>query len=259
MRYKIFALAFALTFVALATVCSVNARMQSSKPLKNGDVIRMIKSGMSEEVVIQVIGNSAHEFDTSGAGLLALKKHGVPDPVIEAMVSLSSPKPNAEPSVNTDALAGTVTLIDGTKREPMRATVPSAIHTSTGTMKILKPLVKAKVLQVLSEPRAKLRITNPTPIFEVTLPLDLKPSDTIALVKLSVESKRRQVLTAGGAGPSGFSKDDLIPITIEPAGPRSTERERTYKVTTAAPLAQGEYALVVFISNYYDFALDSGQ
>jgi len=66
----------------------VEAQMQPSstgKPLTNGDVISLTKAGLSDEVIISVIQRSQQNFDLTPEALIALKKSGVSNKVIEAM------------------------------------------------------------------------------------------------------------------------------------------------------------------------------
>jgi len=56
------------------------------KPLTNPDVLTMVKSGLSSEIVIAKIKSSTCAFDTSPKTLADLKTSGVPDAVILAVV-----------------------------------------------------------------------------------------------------------------------------------------------------------------------------
>lgn len=65
-----------------------------NKPrLNNEDVVKLARSRLSESVVIRVIGAYESDFDTSCNGLLSLRKNGVGDRVLEAMLSKVSTLP----------------------------------------------------------------------------------------------------------------------------------------------------------------------
>jgi hypothetical protein len=55
--------------------------------LTNAHVVRLANSCLSDSVVVRVIGVYDTEFDTSDRGLQALKRKGVSDQVIAAMLS----------------------------------------------------------------------------------------------------------------------------------------------------------------------------
>jgi hypothetical protein len=67
----------------------VEAQMQPSttgKLLTNSDIISLTRAGLSDEVIISVIQRSQRNFDLTPEALIALKKSGVSNKVIEAMV-----------------------------------------------------------------------------------------------------------------------------------------------------------------------------
>jgi hypothetical protein len=55
--------------------------------MTNQDVIRLVKAGLSEELIIAKISKSKTKFDTSVDGLVALKQAGVSDRLIAVMVN----------------------------------------------------------------------------------------------------------------------------------------------------------------------------
>ena len=63
--------------------------------LTNKDVLDMLKAGLTPEIVVAKIKSSACSFDTSPATLEALKKAGVPDDVIVAMVQAPTATPTS--------------------------------------------------------------------------------------------------------------------------------------------------------------------
>jgi hypothetical protein len=71
--------------------------------LTNGDVIQMLKAGLSPEIVAAKIRNSVCAFDTSPKALADLKNASVPDSVVLAMVSAPPPAPSAP--ISTEEMA----------------------------------------------------------------------------------------------------------------------------------------------------------
>jgi len=72
------------------TLCAIAGATQetgpSRTPLTNRDVETLADAGFSEEFIIEMIGSSRLEFDTTAVGVADLKKHGVNEDVIRAMV-----------------------------------------------------------------------------------------------------------------------------------------------------------------------------
>jgi len=55
--------------------------------ITNQDIIKLVKAGISDDVIISKIRSSRTHFDTSVAGMIALKNAGVSDQVISVMVN----------------------------------------------------------------------------------------------------------------------------------------------------------------------------
>jgi len=84
-----------LLFIAL--LCgAIHVRAQNAAPeqLTNAKVIAMVKGGLPKAAIVKSIESKPGSFDTSTDALIALKKQGVPDDVITAMVS-KAPVPEA--------------------------------------------------------------------------------------------------------------------------------------------------------------------
>jgi hypothetical protein len=87
---KTFLISFTLAFV----VASAPARAQgqggaSTTTLTNASVIKLVRAGFREKTVIAIIGARPVSFDLSPDRLIELKKGGVPERVILAMIARS--------------------------------------------------------------------------------------------------------------------------------------------------------------------------
>lgn len=63
---------------------------QHSPLVKNQDIVKLVRSRLSESLVIHVIRVYESDFDTSSDGLLNLRKSGIGDSVIAAMLLKAS-------------------------------------------------------------------------------------------------------------------------------------------------------------------------
>lgn len=77
-----------LFILPASTMTQVEAAQ--SQAMSNEDVISLVKAGLSAEIIIAKINSSSVTFDTSAAGLQAIKAANVPDSVILAMIQASS-------------------------------------------------------------------------------------------------------------------------------------------------------------------------
>jgi outer membrane lipoprotein SlyB len=80
-----------LLFTVSSAVCAA--------PMTNDDVIKMVKGGVGDSLILQQIDRSEPAFDTSVDGVIRLKKSGVSDTVIDRMMNRrAAPAPAAAPA-----------------------------------------------------------------------------------------------------------------------------------------------------------------
>jgi hypothetical protein len=60
--------------------------LPAQQALDNASVIKLIKAGLSDDLVVTTINSSAGAYDTSANGLIALKKAGASDKILAAIV-----------------------------------------------------------------------------------------------------------------------------------------------------------------------------
>jgi hypothetical protein len=240
----------------------------ATKPLTNADVIKMLEAKLPESVIITQIQSSQTRFDTSTDAIIELHKHGVSEAVLNAMLKPpGATAPDAAAGKAVAAPAGedlnpaNVYLIDGERR---------ILLTKGGYQKMsVRPMpfgtggTKQKVK--FDGPRAELRISNPSPVFEVTIGLDVRVSENVLLVSPKVEKKERE-LEIAHFNIAGQHKGRINKVQTT-AEQKATHggRYATWHVKPAAPLAPGEYVLAVsdgsinkdWTGNYYDFGVDA--
>ncbi|MGO8818098.1 MAG: hypothetical protein ACLQVG_25925 [Terriglobia bacterium] len=81
------------------------AQKGENRELTNDDVISMVKSGLAEDTIVLSIQHSSTHFDTSPQALIALQSQGVPQKVLDAMITAGNKgnTPPAQPSAQTPA------------------------------------------------------------------------------------------------------------------------------------------------------------
>ncbi|MBK9315808.1 MAG: hypothetical protein IPM55_16415 [Acidobacteria bacterium] len=77
-------------FVLYCLLCTSIVLAQNEKaPLKNADIIEMLKAELPESTIILAIQQSPSNFDTSAQGLIQLKKEGASPKILEAILKSS--------------------------------------------------------------------------------------------------------------------------------------------------------------------------
>jgi hypothetical protein len=112
--------------------------------LTNREVVLLLNTDISPQVVVAKIRASRTNFDTSAEALRELKKEGVPDDVLVAMINASA-SPSVGPSPAAESLKSReIKLADGT---PLELQLASSISSETTkaddliTFTIIEPLI----------------------------------------------------------------------------------------------------------------------
>lgn len=105
MRLLRYCLAIVISLMAITSIQSQDKSPNSAAVMTNSDVVQMVKSGLSPELVIAKIKASKTRFDTSPVVLSELKQNGVSENILVAMVesgpvtpstTLSPPPPDSQ-------------------------------------------------------------------------------------------------------------------------------------------------------------------
>jgi hypothetical protein len=68
---------------------------QSAETFNNDSILKLVKAGMSEDVILSMVSNQPGQYTLSTDNLIALKQAGVSDKVISAMVNRNKGVPGA--------------------------------------------------------------------------------------------------------------------------------------------------------------------
>jgi hypothetical protein len=251
-----------LALVAAVGLSLPGATSLAQEVLTNDSVIQMVKAGLPEAVVIAKIKSTATKFDLKTDSLVSLKKAGVSDKVLEAMVAAgsgSAPTTGAMPAPPAPAMAAgalkntdVIYQLVGGKYVEMFAT--------SANLETNMAFFQSKSEVVLEGKKAQYRTTDKQPVFLSTYsstdaPLvRLKQGDDHNDRNLKIGSGA--FMPFGGTQKMGVRNEDKIPVTIE-RDPRGF-----YKVTPSAALPPGEYGFILATGfgagsgKIYDFGVD---
>jgi hypothetical protein len=140
---------------------SANDSQQEQTALINKDVLEMLKSGLSSEIIIAKIKNSPSKFDTSPTALQELKTANVPEAVMLAMVQAADATHANSSTLASNAEMVEVKVPDGT---PLEIELLSNISSATAKegdivdFTIVNPVVVNGVTVIEKGAPAKARI-----------------------------------------------------------------------------------------------------
>ena len=233
-----------LILVAILALCPVLI----AQALNNDAIVKLVKAGMSEDVIVATINASQGAYDTTANGLIALKTAGVSDKVVAAIVTKGL-APVAAPVAAAAAASGpalppgvdTIGIYfqakDGSWQEVMTEVVT---RKTGGALKSFATngMVKGDVNGNLKGGSSKLKVTLPAK-FIIYVQEGRSPSE-YGLIRLHAHDKDREFRTVTGGfihSSSGASRDALDFESKKIA-------TRVYQVTLDQSIGKGEYGFL---------------
>ena len=259
-----------------ATRRPVTPSAPAAAAMTNADVVKMVKAGLTDVVIVAAIRNAARTtFRLDADALIALKSSGVSDVIVTAMFDPSAqPKSAASPATMPRTSASTSGTPTPAVTEPLR---DAGIYVGTGdderalvalepttfsqgktgsvfTSAITYGIKKAKWKAIVRSATANIRITEPTPVFYFHfeqkgsglsqtggfagwLSGASSPNEFV-LAKMTAKRRERELIV-GEFGLFGSSSGTRSKDTVD----FRVEKvgPGVYKVTPSAPLEPGEY------------------
>src|SRR5215510_6109342 len=96
----------------LLTTVLLGAVSYSQTALNNDAIVKMVKAGLAEDVILNMINTQPAQFSVTADSMIALKKEGVSDKVIAAMLSKGQPAAAAPTASAAPAAAATAPAAD---------------------------------------------------------------------------------------------------------------------------------------------------
>jgi hypothetical protein len=258
----------ALVFLAF---CSFIVAQQA---LNNDAVIKLVKAGLSDDLIVSTINASPGTYNTSADGLITLQTAGASDKVVSAIVLKASGAPQ---TVQAEPIASTASA--GTNPDDPTAAHEAGIYIynpnapAGSKMSMLEPSVysqgktggifasamtygiaKIKMKAVLRGAHANARVSDPQPVFYFYFEeqsAGLSQSSTpfggtstpneYTLLKFDVKGETRETLVGSmnAYGGSGGTDDKAVTTFTY-----TKLRPGVYKVVLNAALQPGEYGFI---------------
>jgi hypothetical protein len=176
-------------FLLVIVVC---ATAQKNEVLNNKSIIELSKAGMSKKIILSKIDNSTCKFTTDTQALISLKKSGVEEDIIDAMVnkmSASSSSPATTPS------PGSVTASSKEKGGSNAVTETPAADDKSSSH--ISPLAAPKVIASLKKEGSGVYYYNPT-------------NNNIDELETTVFSQEKENGWGKAFTPGGFGKSSKV-------------------------------------------------
>jgi hypothetical protein len=228
---------FAVLFLVFASLLS------AQQLLNNEGVIKMVKAGLSEDVVIAAVTSSPGTYDTSTDALVALKSAGVGDKVVSAIVAKATAPAlaAAAPASGRPAGIDDVGVYYKDKSGAWAELMSEIVNFKTGG--VLKGMatggiVKGDINGHIQGKQAKTSITFPVSL-AVYVPEGTEITE-YQLLRLRQNGNNREFrsVTGGVYHVSGGATRDAVQFESRKIAPR------VYQITLDPSLGKGEYGLL---------------
>lgn len=146
-----------LILVLSAALCPVMMGQKSQKPLSNADVIKMVKNGLPESVILSSIQSSAAHFDLSPNGLISLHKAGVSQKIMDAMMAAGGSKPPAEAAAHPSGAAAATARAQAPPPPQTKSKIPVVLALQNGAWEKLA-VEKAQLAQTKTKPTSMAKL-----------------------------------------------------------------------------------------------------
>jgi hypothetical protein len=242
-----------LIAILLLAFCSPLIAQQA---LNNDAIIKLVKAGLSDDLIVTTINASPGSYDASANGLIALKEAKVSDKVVAAIVLKASGTAPAPAPGSSPAPAAAVPAAGATGLPPgiddvgvywkdqsgaWVAILPEIVNfQSSGKLKDIASagIVKGNLNGRIEGSRSRLNATFPV-TFAVYLPETVEITE-YQLLRLHPTADAREFLSAAGGvlhTTAGATRDavDFQPQKLAP---------RLYQITLESSAGKGEYGLL---------------
>jgi len=245
---------FPLIFLAFSPL------LVSQQSLNNDAVVKLVRAGLSEDLIVSTINTQPGTYDTSTDGLIALKGAGVSDKVVAAIVAKAAGSAPAATAPTSPAPAAQdpddpmaphdpgIYLLANTQDGKRKMIFIDRV--GAGREKAHRGFAKASMKAEIPGPRAAVRTTDANPVFYMYFPPTSNIGDERSISSptqfslLSLEDKKdhRETAVAKVALFGGISYGNDAKKTSLFRAERI--RSGAYKVVASESLKAGEYAFI---------------
>jgi hypothetical protein len=233
---------------ALLIFFALSARAQTAPTvLTNAGVIEMHKAGLGSDIILSSIENSVCKFNVTSTGLVTLKKSGVEELVIKAMIErqggksvivtasqATSAKPEKKEALAKKSEGSALTLLNHVYYSPAAAE-PKALEKLVAGIRTKQGAFGGSILFQVEGAKSGLRFASEdNAVFAINTGSDVLPE--LVLYKLKIAKGKREVATMKAGTFSGVKTgEDVITLDISKLG------NGVFKITPGKKLLPGEY------------------
>lgn len=223
----------------------------AQQALNNDAVIKLVKAGLSDDLIVTTINASPGSYDTSASGLIALKGGGASDKVVQAIVLRASAGAAASAGGAAggagNALTGLPPAVDSVgvyyqdaSGNWQEANAEVVNFKTGGAVKHLASVgvIKEDMNGMIAGTKSKLDLKMPAS-FIFYVPEGRSPGEYQLLrLRINKDSREFRSSTGGVVHEKGGAQRDMVDYTSKKIAPRA------YEITLGGEVGKGEYGFL---------------
>ena len=233
--------------ICIVAAIFVGIRSFGQAPLTNDSVVKLVKAGLTEDVILSMVNLQPSRYSLTPDDLIGLKKDGVSDKIIAAMIAKGSSSAtnsaSSTPAVSTppDATTALEIGVYFKKKDQWVELMPEVINWKTGGL--LKGIASGGLIKGDVNGNIKGAQSRNT----VTTPLEflLKTSEGVAITEYQLIRLRKnkndrefRTVTGGVLHASGGATRDVVDFEGKRIG------NRTFSAVLPDNIGAGEYGFL---------------
>ncbi len=154
-----------LIVVGALSLCPLALGQEAKRPLTNSDVLKMVKGGVPESVIISSIQSSPAKFDLSPNALVSLHKDGVSQKVMDAMMVAGGKKPPGEAAAAPSGAAASTAGAQTPPSPKTKSHLPLVSILQNGAAQKM-PVDKTQLAQTKNKPTSMAKLAADTALLQ---------------------------------------------------------------------------------------------
>lgn len=245
MIFALFPLGAASGFAQTNPAESVEGPLPEAAPktLTNDSILRMMKAGLGDDLIVQTIAAQPGKYNTDADALVTLKEAGVSDRIITGMVNKS--RRQLTPAHDAPAIVlpevNEIGVYYKNRSGNWVAIEPEIVHIKSGGFiksTLTNGIIKQDRNGRINGPQSKLALQAPVE-FLIYVPDGVVASEYDLLkFRLHSDSREFRTLTGGVFHSTGGADRDEVPFAATKTAPR------TYQFTVDRKVGGGEFGVL---------------
>ncbi|MBB5345403.1 hypothetical protein [Tunturibacter empetritectus] len=215
-----------------------------SAVMNNDSVVKMVKAGLGDELIVQTINTQPGKYNTDADSLVTLKTAGLSDRVIAAMMNKSRRQLTNVPETERPIVLSDVNEIGVYYKDrsgKWTAIDPEIVHIKSGGFiksTVTNGIIKQDRNGRVNGRESALALKRPIEVLLYT-PEGVSASEyTFVRFRLNSSNREFRILTGGVFHSSGGADRDEVPFKPVRTAPR------TYEFTVGDSVAGGEFGIL---------------